>query len=162
MTAFADQPAGIKKSSCGGDEFAPPNTTGLEAVPITVGKMTDPNAPLNSVPFKWIDDRLKQLIYRTLLAISLLIGSGAAGYFFTLDKRITAIEQDRAARNVRQDAAALVLNGNVATLVKRVDGLSDKVDTVSDDVLVMKGILQEMQRSHAASLTSPNQLAEYQ
>jgi hypothetical protein len=55
-----------------------------------------------------------------------------------------------------------VLNGNVATLVKRVDGLSDKVDTVSDDVLVMKGILQEMQRSHAASLTSPNQLAEYQ
>jgi hypothetical protein len=132
-------------------ERAPPDATpGLAVGLLQVDDMAEGVPELT--PAQLLDQPWIKRIGRVAWMVAALGFSASATYFFTLGARVTAIEQDRKERAVLTDQATNDLKNKVTSMQIDINVLDAKLEKVSDDTTLMKGILQEMQRSKSAEL----------
>lgn len=87
-----------------------------------------------------------KLLARSAAVVGSLIAGGATAYFFSLDLRVTEIEQSRKERMQQTDAHLEKLDEKMLILTDELSQISADTSTTKIDVATMKGILQEMQR----------------
>jgi hypothetical protein len=116
--------------------------------------MTNQQVPELSIP-ELLDQPWIKRFARLMSFVAVLAFGGVTAYFFSLGNRITAIEADRTTRIIKSDATAATLNSNVTDLQLDMDRVRSDVVTVKQDVALMKGILQQMQREDVASHPVP-------